>query len=153
MKSILKLKIKCSAKSEGELKVLLVSSAVINAAGDLLRSTNRVLSLLWGKDQRLSGHFLCCENLLCFYANCLPRFYVKSMWYITHGLCCLNPLSPKSDQDEISPNNIIALENRVVMRIEVMIREDVSNWYFNKFSPLLLLKKYRNSKWESQFSY
>ena len=34
---------------------------------------------------------------------------------------------PKSDQHEISPNNIIALENRVVMRIEVMIREDVSN--------------------------
>ena len=25
-----------------------------------------------------------------------------------------------------------------------------SNWYFNKFSPLLLLKKYNDSKWESQ---
>ena len=40
-----------------------------------------------------------------------------------------------------------------VMRIECMIREDECNWYFNEFSPLRLLKKYRNSKWESQFWY
>ena len=65
----------------------------------------------------------------------------------------INPLRPKSDQHEISPYNINALENRVVMRTEYMIREDESNWYFNKFSPLLLLKKYRDSKWESQFLY
>ena len=64
---------------------------------------------------------------------------------------CLNPLSPKRDQPEISPYNINALENIVVMRIEYMIREDESNWYFNKFSPVLLLKEYRDSKWESQF--
>ena len=32
----------------------------------------------------------------------------------------LNPLSPKSDQHEISPYNINALEERVVMRIEYM---------------------------------
>ena len=43
-----------------------------------------------------------------------------------HGLS-INPLSPKSDQHEISPYNINALENRVVMRSEDMIREDVSN--------------------------
>ena len=65
----------------------------------------------------------------------------------------INPLRPKSDQHEISPYNINALENTVVMRIEVKIREDDSNWYFNKFSPLLLLKKYRDSKWEYQFLY
>ena len=34
-----------------------------------------------------------------------------------------NPLSPKSGQHEISPYNINTLENRVVMRIEYMIRE------------------------------
>ena len=39
----------------------------------------------------------------------------------------LNPLSPKSDQHEFSLYNINALENRVVMRLEYMIREDVSN--------------------------
>ena len=50
----------------------------------------------------------------------------KTKWF--------NLLSPKSDQHEISPYNINALENRVVMRIEYMIREDESNWYFNEFS-------------------
>ena len=65
----------------------------------------------------------------------------------------INPLSPKSDQHEISPYYINALENRVVMRLEYMIREDVSNWYFNKFSPLRLLKKYRDCKWESHIQY
>ena len=65
----------------------------------------------------------------------------------------INPLRPKSDQHEISPYNINALENTVVMRIEVKIREDDSHWYVNKFSLLLLLKKYRDSKWESQFWY
>ena len=39
----------------------------------------------------------------------------------------INPLRPKSDQHEISPYNINALENRVVMRTEYMIREDESN--------------------------
>ena len=38
-----------------------------------------------------------------------------------------NPLSPQSDQHEISPYNINALENIVAMRIEYMIREDESN--------------------------
>ena len=65
---------------------------------------------------------------------------------VFHALC---PLSPKSDQHEISPYNINSSENIVDMRIEYMIREDESNWYFNKFSPLLVL--YRDSKWESQF--
>ena len=43
-----------------------------------------------------------------------------------HGLS-IYPLSPKSHQHEISPYNINALENRVVMRTEYMIREDESN--------------------------
>ena len=36
----------------------------------------------------------------------------------------LNPLSTKDDQNEICPYNINAFENRLVMRIEYMIRED-----------------------------
>ena len=36
----------------------------------------------------------------------------------------LNPLSPKSDQHQISPCNINALYNRVVMRIRDMITQD-----------------------------
>ena len=38
-----------------------------------------------------------------------------------------NPLSPMSYQPEISPYNINALENIVVMRIGYVIREDSSN--------------------------
>ena len=34
---------------------------------------------------------------------------------------------PKSDQCEISPYSINASENRVVMRVEYMVREDESN--------------------------
>ena len=39
----------------------------------------------------------------------------------------VNPLSLKSDQHGISPCYFNALETRVVMRIEYMIREDDSN--------------------------
>ena len=52
---------------------------------------------------------------------------------MTLKCCCyeevgwFNPLSPKSDQHQISPYNINALENRVAMRIEYMIRKDESN--------------------------
>ena len=38
----------------------------------------------------------------------------------------IHPLSPRSDQHQISPCNINALENRVVMRTEYMIGEDES---------------------------
>ena len=39
----------------------------------------------------------------------------------------VNPLSPKGDQHGISPYYFNALENRAVMRIEYMIREDEFN--------------------------
>ena len=39
----------------------------------------------------------------------------------------VNPLSLKSDQHGFSPYYFNALENREVMRIEYMIREDESN--------------------------
>ena len=38
-----------------------------------------------------------------------------------------NPLSPKSDQHQISPCNINASKNRVVMRIKDMITQGESN--------------------------
>ena len=50
----------------------------------------------------------------------------------------LNPLSPKSDQHQISPCNINALLNRVDMRITDMITQDEFACYFINFSPLLL---------------
>ena len=52
--------------------------------------------------------------------------------------CLFNPLSPKSDQHQISPCNINALLNRVVMRITDMITQDEFAGYFIYVSPLLL---------------
>ena len=43
---------------------------------------------------------------------------------VAQELFTIHPLSPKRDQHQISPCKINALENRVVMRIEHMIRED-----------------------------
>ena len=40
-----------------------------------------------------------------------------------------DPLSPKIDQHQISPCNINALENRVVLRIMDMIKQDEFTWY------------------------
>ena len=42
----------------------------------------------------------------------------------TAELFKVNPLSPKSDQNQISPCNINTLLNRVVMRITDMITQD-----------------------------
>ena len=39
------------------------------------------------------------------------------------GLTVLNPLGPKSDQHQISPSNIPAVENKVVMRIRDIITQ------------------------------
>ena len=52
-----------------------------------------------------------------------PNYFLLN----TIGKTPVNPLSLKSDQHEISSYNINALENRVVMRTEYMIREDESN--------------------------
>ena len=60
----------------------------------------------------------------------------------------VKPFKPSSDQLEISPCHVNALQNKVVMRIEHMITEDESKWYFNKFSPLLLLEMNGNNKTE-----
>ena len=48
-------------------------------------------------------------------------------WFFFKVDLAFDPLRPKSDQHEISPYNINTLENRVIMRIEYMIREDESN--------------------------
>ena len=61
----------------------------------------------------------------------------------------INPLSLKSDQHQIFPCNINALQNRVVMKITDMITQDEFNLifalYFINFSPLLLLEMNRGN--------
>ena len=63
----------------------------------------------------------------------------------------LNPLRPKSDQHQISPCNINAMENGVVMRITGMITQDEFAWCFINISPLLPLEINRSNKWEFKF--
>ena len=50
----------------------------------------------------------------------------RNLPYLTLYMCHLLQ-NPNSDQNEISTYNVNALENRVVMRIESMIREDQSD--------------------------
>ena len=42
------------------------------------------------------------------------------------GLTVLNPLGAKSDQHQISPSNIPAVENKVVMRIRDIITDSLT---------------------------
>lgn len=60
----------------------------------------------------------------------------------------LKPFKPSTDQLEISPCDINALQNRVVMRIERMITQDESKRHFNKFSLPLLLEMYGDNRTE-----
>ena len=57
--------------------------------------------------------------------------------------CCnkafsLNPLSPNSDQQQFSPNNIHSLSRDKVLRINKMIIVEKIPWSFSKFSQLIL---------------
>ena len=46
------------------------------------------------------------------------------------------PLSPNSDQHQISPRNINAYSTREVMGIKNMITQGEFSWYFNNFPPV-----------------
>ena len=48
----------------------------------------------------------------------LVSFIICNVYVVVQFYPWFNPLSPKSDRHQISPYNINALENRVVMRIE-----------------------------------
>ena len=115
---------------------------------------NRIVSMFLFRRVSQPSIALGCEDTIRF-SNTIRTFVISyySKWFrwSARPQCTLNPLSPKSDLRQISPCNISALQNRVVMRIKDMITQDESNWYFNKFSPLLLLKTYRDNKWEFEF--
>ena len=50
----------------------------------------------------------------------------------------INPLSPNSDQQQVSPNDIHTLAREKVMRINKMITKEKILWSFIKFSQLIL---------------
>ena len=56
----------------------------------------------------------------------------------------INPLSPNSDQQQFSPNNIHTLSRDKVMRINKMIIIEKILWSFIKFSQLILKEMYED---------
>ena len=60
----------------------------------------------------------------------------------------LNPLRPNNDVSQTSHCNIKGLSVSEVRRIENMITQVQFYWYFNSFSPLLVLEMYGNTKGE-----
>ena len=49
----------------------------------------------------------------------------------------INPLTPVSDQDRISPYYIYTISHRQVMRIKKNINYGITNWFNTKFSKLV----------------
>ena len=49
----------------------------------------------------------------------------------------LNPLTPRSDQHETSPYNILTLSSKQVMRIFRLIKQMLLTWSNTKFSNLI----------------
>ena len=52
----------------------------------------------------------------------------------------IKPLSPNSDQQQFSPNDVHTMSRDKVMRINKMMTKEKMPWSFNKF-PQLILKK------------
>ena len=60
-----------------------------------------------------------------------------------------NLLSPMSDQDRISPYNIITISRRQVMRIKKIIDKGIISWSNTKFSKLTSQELYGRQEGES----
>ena len=87
----------------------------------------------------------------------------RSSWYLSYRISVLrsvritvkenllnrllNPLSPNSDQQQFSPNNIHTLSRDKVMRINKMIIIEKIPWSFIKFSQLILKGDVWRSVW------
>ena len=59
----------------------------------------------------------------------------------------INPLSPNSDQQQFSPNNIHTMSRDKVMRINKMITIEKMLWSFIKFSQLIVKGDVWRSVW------
>ena len=62
---------------------------------------------------------------------CLMLLFFKSSHCFFFSL---NPFTPTSDQDRISPYNINTISSRQVMRIEKIINHGIISWSNTKFS-------------------
>ena len=76
--------------------------------------------------------------------NSLPWREFSSLQRVFLSGHSLNPVSPNSDQQQFSPNNIHTLSRDKVMRINKMIIIEKIPWSFIKFSQLILKGDVRN---------
>ena len=77
-----------------------------------------------------------------------PQDWLINILAITWCRCeRVNPLSPNSDQQQFSPNNIHTLSRDKVMRINKMIIIEKIPWSFIKFSQLILKGDVWRSIW------
>ena len=51
--------------------------------------------------------------------------YLPFLMPCKHLLCILNPFTPTSDQDRISPNNVNTISSRQVMRIKESLKKGI----------------------------
>ena len=83
-------------------------------------------------------------NMLCTIVSCKMLYWIVEC--IQLGLkrakCTFNPLTPRSDQDRISPYNIITVLTRQVMKIKKYIKLGIISWSNSKFSDLTLWELY-----------
>ena len=62
-------------------------------------------------------------------------------------LSLFNPLSPNSDRQQFSPNDVHTLSRDKVMRISKMITKEKMPWFFIKLSQLILKENVWRSVW------
>ena len=79
---------------------------------------------------------LCCLIMLFINFDIIVKNKVSHRTAISQ-FQLLNPLSPNSDQQQFSPNNIHTLSRDKVMRINKMIIIEKIPWSFIKFSQLI----------------
>ena len=69
--------------------------------------------------------------------NLLNTFRQRSLNVFWAAVANLNPLTPNSDENEISLYIITTCSNILVMRIKEVITKDKMSWYLDKFSLLV----------------
>ena len=83
---------------------------------------------------RLTYNFL-------FHRQYIKQVMIKTNWP-ARGIH-VNPLTPKSDQDLISPYSVTTESNIKIMRIEEMINNQRNSWFLRKFSFCVPWEIYR----------
>ena len=93
---------------------------------------------VWHWNRRGEENFLNVNFLLVFYNSYLYNFTssLSFQCYLQCFLQLINPFTPTSDQDRISPYNINTVSSRQVMRIEKNINNGIISWSNTKFSEL-----------------